>query len=230
MTEQKTRRLSPVTLIAIAALAGIVAGAVGVYLKAGGSGNAEAPIAANEVQGVKACEGSVAKAQSLLPFSRGQVAAMAPVDTPRQLPKLTFKGADGADHALQSFAGKTVLFNLWATWCVPCREEMPALNALQKTLGSEGGGDKFQVVAVNIDTGGDDNPKQFLEQTGVDALGFYRDSSMGVFNELKKEGLALGLPVTLLFDDKGCLLASMNGPAAWDSEDGKAMVKAAAGL
>ncbi len=100
---------------------------------------------------------------------------------------------------------------------------MPALNSLQKALG----GDRFEVVAINIDTGGDDKPKTFLDEVGVHELGYYRDASMGVFNTLKKEGLAFGLPATLLLDEKGCLIGSMNGPAAWDSEDAKSLIRAA---
>ena len=144
---------------------------------------------------------------------------------PRAIGGLSFKDQADKDLTLADFSGKTVLLNLWATWCVPCREEMPALNALQKAEGS----DAFQVLAINIDTGPIDKPKAFLEETGVDALGLYRDASMGVFNTLKKEGLAFGLPATLLIDGKGCLLGAMNGPAAWDSPDAKALIKAAAG-
>ena len=118
-----------------------------------------------------------------------------------------------------------VVVDIWATWCVPCREEMPALNTLQKTLG----GDRFEVVAINIDTGDDEKPKTFLDETKVHDLTYYRDASMGVFNTLKKEGLAFGLPVTLLMDEKGCLISAMNGPAAWDSEDAKALINAALG-
>ena len=102
---------------------------------------------------------------------------------------------------------------------------MPALNALEKEMGS----DKFQVVPVNIDSGDDDKPKTFLAETGVDALQLYRDNTIAVFNSLKKEGLAMGLPVTLLIDDKGCLISAMNGPAAWDSDDAKALIKGVVG-
>jgi thiol-disulfide isomerase/thioredoxin len=123
-----------------------------------------------------------------------------------------------ADHA-----GKTVLLNLWATWCAPCRAEMPALDALQK----EKGGDAFEVVAVNVDTGDDAKPKKFLKEIGVETLGYYRDATMGLFNEAKKRGLALGLPVTMLIDGEGCLIAHMNGPAEWSSPDAKRLVEAA---
>ena len=102
---------------------------------------------------------------------------------------------------------------------------MPALDALQKEMGS----DKFEVVAVNVDTGDDVKPKKFLAETGVDALGYYRDNTLDLFNDLKTRGLALGLPVTLLVDDEGCLLAHMNGPAEWSGPDAKRLIEAAAG-
>jgi thiol-disulfide isomerase/thioredoxin len=125
-----------------------------------------------------------------------------------------------ADHA-----GKTVLMNLWATWCAPCRAEMPALDALQKKKG----GDKFEVVAVNVDTGDDIKPKKFLSEIGIQSLGYYRDNTLGLFETLKKDGLALGLPVTLLIDKDGCLLASMNGPAEWSSDDARKLIDKAVG-
>ncbi len=221
MTERKPLGLPSAKLVAIAALAGVVAGAAAVYVKRMGSGNGDGETAAV----VAECAASKGTAMAIAPFAKGEVAALAAADEPRRLQTLAFKGADGKDMTLDGFAGKTVLVNLWATWCVPCREEMPALNALQKDLGS----DKFEVVAINIDTGDDEKPKAFLTETGVDALGFYRDPTMDVFNVLKKEGLAFGLPATFLLDDKGCLIGSMNGPAEWHSNDAKALIGAALG-
>jgi thiol-disulfide isomerase/thioredoxin len=212
---------SALRLVALAALLGVIAGAAAVYVRESGSGNAPDAMTAGAAAGQ--CAGAAAKVAALTPLMKGQVAAMAPADTPRPLPGLSFKNGDGADMTLADFKGKSVLLNLWATWCVPCREEMPALDALEKAEGS----DRFEVVAVNIDTGEADKPKAFLAETGVTALKPYRDASMDVFNALKKEGLAFGLPVTVLLDDKGCMLSSMNGPAAWDSEDGRALVRAA---
>ncbi|MBO3762388.1 TlpA disulfide reductase family protein [Ciceribacter sp. L1K22] len=218
MTQKRPFGLPSARLVAIAAVAGILAGGVAVYVKQAGSGNAVASADA------AACAGSVERAQALSPAIRGEVAALVPVDEPRKIANLAFKDASGADTSLAAFAGKPLLINLWATWCVPCREEMPALNNLQKAMG----GEDFQVLAINIDTpNAGDKPKAFLEEIGVDSLGLYRDSSMGVFNSMKKEGLAFGLPVTVLVDEKGCLLGSMNGPAAWDSDDAKALVTAA---
>ncbi|MEK1897909.1 MAG: TlpA disulfide reductase family protein [Rhizobium sp.] len=219
MTTRTPLRLPSLKLIGIAAVAGIIAGAAAVYIREAGSGNGGAQTASGE------CAAAKDVAARISPLLKGQVAAMVAADEHRKLTTIAFKGADGKPMTLDNFTGKTVLFNLWATWCVPCREEMPALNALEKELGS----DRFQVVPVNIDTGDDEKPKAFLSEIGVDALTLYRDNTIEVFNSLKKEGLAFGLPVTLLIDDKGCLISAMNGPAAWDSEDAKALIKGAVG-
>lgn len=221
MTTKRPLGLPSARLIVIAGVAGILAGAVAVYVSNMGSGNGLDGLTAASPG---ACEGAVETVKSVSQFSKGQVAAMVAAQPPRPL-DLAFKGPDGKDLKTADFAGKTVLLNIWATWCGPCREEMPALNALQRNLGDK----DFEVVAVNIDTGNDEKPKAFLSEYGIDTLGYYRDSSMGVFNSLKKEGLAFGLPVTLVIDKKGCLISSMNGPAAWDSPDAKALISAARG-
>jgi thiol-disulfide isomerase/thioredoxin len=219
MTTRTPLRLPSLKLIGIAAVAGIVAGAAAVYIKEAGYGNGDAETASAE------CAATKDVATRISPLLKGQVAAMVAASEPRRLSTVAFKDADGKPMTLDSFAGKTVLFNLWATWCVPCREEMPALNALQKEMG----GERFQVVPVNIDTGDNEKPKTFLSETGVDALQLYRDNTIEVFNSLKKQGLAFGLPVTLLIDGKGCLISAMNGPAAWDSEEAKALIRGAIG-
>lgn len=221
MTAKRPLGLPSARLIMIAAIAGITAGAVAVYVRSMGSGNGmDGLTTASAGQ----CEGSAELAKSVSAFSKGEVAAMAAAQPPRPL-QLAFKGPEGKDMTVADLAGKTVLLNLWATWCVPCREEMPALNALQSTMG----GNDFEVVAVNIDTGSDQKPKNFYQDYKIDKLAFYSDSSMGVFNAVKKEGLAFGLPATLILDKKGCLIGAMNGPAAWDSEDAKALITAAKG-
>ncbi len=221
MTAKRPFGLPSARLIMIAAIAGITAGAVAVYVRSMGSGNGmDGLTTASAGQ----CEGSAELAKSVSAFSKGEVAAMAAAQPPRPL-QLAFKGPEGKDMTVADLAGKTVLLNLWATWCVPCREEMPALNALQSTMG----GSDFEVVAVNIDTGSDQKPKNFYQDYKIDKLAFYSDSSMGVFNAVKKEGLAFGLPATLILDKKGCLIGAMNGPAAWDSEDAKALITAAKG-
>ena len=136
---------------------------------------------------------------------------------------LAFDSPDGKPMTIADHAGKTVLLNLWATWCAPCRAEMPALDRLQADLG----GGRFEVVAVNVDSGDDVKPRKFLTETGVKELGFYRDNTLSLFEDLKGRGLALGLPVTLLVGADGCMLAHMNGPAAWESPDAKRLIEAA---
>ena len=224
------KKLIPVPrLLAVAALAGALAGAVAVYVSATLSGNNAPPSAAGAVVNADAnsrlCAAKADRAKTVAAAATGEVAAMLPADPPQSLKTLAFNAPDGNAMTLADRAGKTLLVNLWATWCAPCRAEMPALDALQKELGSE----KFEVVAVNVDTGDDVKPKKFLGDTGVETLGFYRDNTMAVFEELKTRGLALGLPVTLLVDGEGCLLAHMNGPAEWSSDDARKLIGVALG-
>jgi thiol-disulfide isomerase/thioredoxin len=157
--------------------------------------------------------------------AKGEVAALLPADPPVSLSTLAFNGPDAKPMTFQDFSGRTVLLNLWATWCAPCRAEMPALEALQKEKGS----DAFEVIAVNVDAGDDVKPKKFLGDIGIEKLGFYRDSTLALFNDIKTRGLALGLPVTMLIDGEGCVVAHMNGPAEWSGADAKRLVDAALG-
>ena len=143
MTDTETPKpLNPTKIIAAALALGLFAGAAVLYVKGQGSGNAA-------VAEAGACEVNEAVAASLNAAAKGDVAAMLPASEPQSLASLAFNGPDGKPMTLADFKGKTVLLNLWATWCVPCREEMPALNALQAGAGS----DKFEVAAVNVDTG-----------------------------------------------------------------------------
>ena len=116
-------------------------------------------------------------------------------------------------------------FNLWATWCVPCRKEMPALDALQANLG----GPRFEVVAVNIDTRDAEKPLTFLKEAGVRHLTYYSDQSAKVFQDLKNAGKAFGMPTTLIIDGSGCEIGEMAGPAEWASADGIKLVGAVLG-
>jgi thiol-disulfide isomerase/thioredoxin len=225
MAEEKKSMFPALRLILLALVAGALAGAVAVYVTSRPAGNnqAEAPAASVSEADVAACTAKADKAKALAASATGDVAAMLAADPPQSLKALAFNAPDGRPMTLADRSGKTVLLNLWATWCFPCREEMPALNALQKEMGSE----KFEVMAVNVDTGDDAKPKKFLSETGIDTLGYYRDNTLSLFNELKTRGLALGLPVTLLIDGDGCLLAHMNGPANWASDDAKKLIAAA---
>jgi len=172
-----------------------------------------------------ACRPAVELARRIAPLARGEVAAVAVAGKPLRLPDLTFNDADGRSRALADWRGRSVLFNLWATWCIPCRHEMPALDALQAKLG----GPDFEVVAVNIDTRDPDKPRSWLREVGVTRLAYYADPSAKVFQDLKIAGKAIGMPTTLLVDPSGCEIGTIWGPAEWASEEGVRLVSAALG-
>ena len=130
---------------------------------------------------------------------------------------------DGSRRDLASFRGRNVLLNLWATWCEPCLREMPALDRVQAQLGGPG----FEVVAVNIDTRNLERPRAWLEKAGVTRLAGYADHEARIFQDLRRAGLAEGMPTTLLIDSAGCRLGRLSGPAEWDSPDGLALLRAA---
>jgi len=162
-------------------------------------------------------------AQRIAPLAHGEVAAMTLATTPLQLPDLAFEDADGKPKKLSDWRGKTVLVNLWATWCVPCRKEMPALDGLQAKLS----GPDFEVVAINIDTRDPEKPKNFLKDAKLTRLGAFNDKSAKVFQDLKAIGRALGMPTSVLVDGHGCEIATIAGPAEWDSDDAVKLIKAA---
>ena len=138
---------------------------------------------------------------------------------PIPLPDIEFQDASGNEVKLASFKGHTVLLNLWATWCQPCREEMPALNRLQQALGS----DKFEVVALSLDRKGYEASRKFLDDVKADAVKLYVDPTA-------KQGTALrivGMPTTILINKDGMEIGRLAGPAEWDSEEAKQLIKAA---
>ena len=197
-----------------AVVVGAAIGFAGVYgiggFKRGGSGDS-------------VCNGAVDLARKIAPLAHGEVAALTMATSPLRLPDLAFEDADGKPRKLSDWRGKTVLVNLWATWCVPCRKEMPALDSLQTKLG----GKDFEVVAINIDTRDPDKPKNFLKEANLTRLGYFSDQKAKVFQDLKSIGKALGMPTSLLVDGQGCEIANIAGPAEWASDDAIALIKAA---
>ena len=203
-------------LVLAGGLAGVIVGLAGVYGITALSRNAG---------GDKACRPAVALAAKVAPYARGEVAAVNVAKSPLKVPDLTFQDASGKKLDLADFKGRTVLLNLWATWCVPCRKEMPTLDALEQKLG----GPDFQVVAVNIDTRDPNKPKAFLKDIGVHNLSYYADPSAKSFQDLKAIGRAFGMPTTLLVDPNGCEIGTIAGPAEWASDDALKLIKAALG-
>ncbi|MBX9811181.1 MAG: TlpA family protein disulfide reductase [Burkholderiales bacterium] len=132
---------------------------------------------------------------------------------PRALPNVRFADGNGRAMTLQDFRGKFVLLNIWATWCPPCRKEMPTLDRLQAKLG----GPDFEVVALSIDQGQQSLylVQEFYLQSGVKSLGIYMDSSGDASRYLE----VTGLPTTLLIDREGREIGRKIGPAEWDSPE-----------
>ena len=173
--------------------------------------------------GDSACNAAVDLARKIAPLAHGEVAALTMATAPLRLPDLAFEDADGKPKKLSDWRGKTVLVNLWATWCVPCRKEMPALDSLQTKLG----GKDFEVVAINIDTRDAEKPKNFLKDGNLTKLAYFSDQKAKVFQDLKGIGRALGMPTSVLVDGQGCEIATIAGPADWDSDDAIKLITAA---
>jgi len=173
--------------------------------------------------GDSTCGAAVELSRKLAPLAHGEVAALTMATAPLRLPDLTFDDADGKPRKLSDWRGRTVLVNLWATWCVPCRKEMPALDSLQTKLG----GPKFEVVAINIDTRDPEKPKNFLKEAHLTQIGNFSDQKAKVFQDLKAVGRALGMPTSVLVDGQGCEIATIAGPAEWASDDAVKLISAA---
>jgi len=212
--EPRSRARFPTALTVTTASAALIFGAV--YGIGGLMRNAS---------GDPGCRPAVDLAAKLKPLVHGEVAALTMATQPLRIPDLSFSDAEGKTRKLSEFRGHPVLVNLWATWCVPCRREMPALDQLQTKLG----GSKFDVVAINIDTRNPEKPKAFLKSAGLTRLSYFYDESAKVFQDLKSVGRALGMPTSVLIDGAGCEIGTMAGPAEWQSDDAIKLITATTG-
>ncbi|HFQ16029.1 MAG TPA: TlpA family protein disulfide reductase [Rhodobacteraceae bacterium] len=194
MSNPRTLKLVLLIIIGL-----FLAALAGIYVKSGGFGNAPIVSAAKKVPRLSAMPGF---------FLYGQ---------PRHIDKISFVDGKGQPRTLDEWRGKVVLLNIWATWCPPCRAEMPTLNNLQKTLGS----DDFEVIALSVDKGGPDVPRAFLKKTGSTALKVYNDKTISVRSKL---GLR-GYPTTLLIGRDGRELGRLAGPAEWDSAGARKLIE-----
>ncbi|HQT37881.1 MAG TPA: TlpA disulfide reductase family protein [Acidocella sp.] len=145
---------------------------------------------------------STARADNLLPPQLNETA-------PMPFPELDFAVERGSSIGLKTFRGKFILLNIWATWCAPCREEMPTLDRLQSKLG----GPHFQVVPLSIDTGGVVSVRQFYNEIGIKHLGIYLDTTGDIMQVLNLEGI----PTTFLITPDGRQIGQLAGAADWDS-------------
>ncbi len=164
----------------------------------------------------------IRKISGLKGLNKGEMAAFLVRSEPINIPTFNFLSLSGQAITLKKWQGKVVLLNVWATWCVPCRKEMPDLDKLQATLGSQ----KFEVVTVNIDKGGLKKPAQFFKKLAIKNLTLYGAQSTRLTTLLK----APGLPLTILVGKNGKELGRLIGPAHWASPDALKLINAAIGL
>jgi thiol-disulfide isomerase/thioredoxin len=153
------------------------------------------------------------------PLATGDMQTFVFKATPEAVPAISFEDGTGAKKTLADWKGKVVLLNLWATWCAPCRTEMPALDRLQKALGS----DRFEVVALSVDRQGTAPSKKFLDDAKIAHLKLYVDSTSKSVGAVR----APGLPATLLIDAEGREIGRLAGPAEWDGADAKRLIQSA---
>ncbi len=211
----ESKRAASPAIYLVAAILAAIAGFGTVYVSFAPSDNGSGePEASGAAPG-----GSGTATGPLAGLNKGPMAPLVIRPKPLDLPAFTVVGADGESKSLADFSGKIVLLNIWATWCVPCREEMPALDKLETKLG----GKDFQVVAVNIDKGGSEKAAKFLEETGATHLALYTDPSGKLFSTLK----AVGMPTTLIIDRHGKEIARLVGPADWASPEAVTVIEAA---
>ncbi|MFA7434258.1 MAG: TlpA disulfide reductase family protein [Gemmobacter sp.] len=139
----------------------------------------------------------------------------------RAVPQVAFHDPDGAEYRLGDWQGRHVLVNFWATWCAPCREEMPALEQLQ----AEFGGERFEVVTIATGRNSVEGIERFFAEVGVTGLPVLLDNRSALGREMG----VMGLPVTVLLDPEGQEIARMLGEADWSGPSARALVTALTG-
>lgn len=217
-------------LVAIAAVSAVVGfGAIYVIAGAGDNGAGDPqPVLATETprapQATPVAKRAdpPAQTQNASPIhkslSKGTMATFVFKDAPAPLPKVSFNGPDGKPMSIDDFKGKVVLLNLWATWCAPCKLEMPHLDKLKAKLGT----DRFDVVTVSVDRGSPEKPQKFFNDIKISSLVLYHDPEAQIGFTL----MAIGMPTTLLIDPEGREIGRLVGPADWDSPDAMNLIRA----
>lgn len=147
---------------------------------------------------------------------QGEMAKLVLHDGPQAPLGESFADAGGQELGIADFAGKVVLLNLWATWCPPCRAEMPSIDRLAGAMA----GPDLAVVALSTDRFGPERIKAFFDEIGVRNLAVYQDRR----SQLARAAGAIGLPVTLILDREGREVARVTGDAEWDSPEAKAFL------
>lgn len=137
---------------------------------------------------------------------------------PKPVSEASYTMEDGSSGSLADYMGKIAVVNFWATWCAPCRKEMPMLSELQTELG----GEDFDVVTIATGRNPPPAMKTFFDEIGVSNLPLHRDPKMQISREM---GI-LGLPITIILNRDGQEIARMQGDAHWNSDSAKAILRA----
>lgn len=170
---------------------------------------------------VEAQQSATPDAAALADMLEGDMQKLVFHSEPKIVPEVSFSDLEGGSYTLADFSDQIVVLNFWATWCAPCRKEMPALDRLNAELG----GPDFQVLAVATGRNPPGALTRFFEETGVETLTLYNDPQQ----EMARALAVLGLPITVVLDREGREIARMRGDAEWDSESAKAMLQALIG-
>jgi thiol-disulfide isomerase/thioredoxin len=204
--------------IAAGAAVGVIAGLTGIYLLRTDESKVDQSDRGATVEPAPPAP-AVPAGKVTRELAKGTLTAFVVKPNRVTVPDLVFTTEEGQQVSIEKWRGRVVLLNLWATWCAPCRKEMPSLAALQQQLGS----DDFEVVAISVDRKGAEASAAFLIETGATALKLYVDKSAAVLDAAQ----AVGLPATLLIDRQGREIGRMLGPADWSSPEAIALIKAA---
>jgi len=203
------------TYVWLAALSALAAfGAV--YVTLAPSDNRSAPQVAGAAP--DATETAQSQKTGPNPLSTGAMTTFVFKPQPEPIADVRFLDGNGNEVSLTDFKGKVVLLNVWATWCAPCREEMPALDQLQQQLGS----DKFQVLALAVDKSGIEGARKFLDDIKTKSLAVYADPTGRQGTELR----VIGMPTTILLNAEGLEIGRLVGPAHWDAPEAKRLIEA----
>jgi thiol-disulfide isomerase/thioredoxin len=161
--------------------------------------------------------GAVAQTAEIAELRTGDMKKLVVHSEAKPVPAEAFKSEDGGDMTLSDYEGKITLVNFWATWCAPCRHEMPMLSALQEQLG----GEEFEVVTIASGRNAPSAMKKFFAEIGVDNLPLHADPKMGLSRQMG----VLGLPVTVILDRQGQEIARLQGDADWSSDSAKTILQ-----
>ncbi len=167
------------------------------------------------VLGANPVQADVVAAQAAL---AGDMRKLGFLEQPKDLPAEVLTDMAGADRSLAEWQGQWVVLNFWATWCAPCRKEMPSLDRLAATVADQG------VAVVTVATGRNPPPAitRFFEEIGVKNLPVLLDPKSGLARQMG----VFGLPLTVILDPEGREVGRLIGDAEWDSVDARAMLAA----